>query len=185
MRPDLRRPAPMSSRACTAKATTSNSPSMTSADGGQRSMSQGWSTLRPARRPRPGGRCRGVPSNVRFPLNQDAIAALAGLQASAAARVGLVFKRRNGAKWGQVRTAFATALKRAGIEKLQISRSPPHVRVPLHDAGRQRLRIERDPWALRHEDDSAVRPSLAAPPPRRRRAAEGPRDGAQWTHRWA
>jgi integrase len=56
------------------------------------------------------GKPRGIP------LNHDAIATLAGLEATPEARVGAVFKRGNGAEWGQVRTAFATALRRAGIE---------------------------------------------------------------------
>jgi integrase len=55
------------------------------------------------------GKPRGIP------LNPDAVAALEAL-AKPGARTGPVFKRRDGAEWGQVRTAFATALKRAGIE---------------------------------------------------------------------
>jgi integrase len=55
------------------------------------------------------GKPRGVP------LNEDAIAALESLKTEEH-RSGAVFKRRDGTEWGQVRTAFETALKRAGIE---------------------------------------------------------------------
>jgi len=42
--------------------------------------------------------------------------ALVALQPEPAQRQGLVFARRDGAAWGQIRTAFATALERAGIK---------------------------------------------------------------------
>ncbi len=56
------------------------------------------------------GKPRGVP------LNQDAVAALEAVESDAEARAGLVFKRGDGSKWGQVRTAFTTALDRAGVQ---------------------------------------------------------------------
>ncbi len=55
------------------------------------------------------GKPRGVP------LNADAIAALAEVETDEARRQGPVFKRRDGTTWGQIRTAFTTALTRAGI----------------------------------------------------------------------
>jgi integrase len=37
------------------------------------------------------------------------------------AQRGLVFRRRAGAAWRQIRTTFATALRRAGIQGLRFS----------------------------------------------------------------
>jgi integrase len=59
------------------------------------------------------GKPRGVP------LNQDAVDALATVEPNPERRVGLVFKRRDGRKWGQIRTAFETALTRAEIENFR------------------------------------------------------------------
>ncbi len=56
------------------------------------------------------GKPRGVP------LNQDAVAALEAVEPDPAKRTGLVFKRGDGSRWGQVRTAFTAALARAGIQ---------------------------------------------------------------------
>jgi integrase len=56
------------------------------------------------------GKPRGVP------LNGAVYDALVALEPDAARRQGRVFARRDGGAWGQVRTAFATALKRGGIE---------------------------------------------------------------------
>jgi integrase len=55
------------------------------------------------------GKPRGVP------LNADAVKALDTVEPDPAQRVGLVFRRQDGAEWGQIRTAFATAMTRAGI----------------------------------------------------------------------
>jgi integrase len=55
------------------------------------------------------GKPRGVP------LNDDAVQALASVEKDQAERTGLVFRRRGGTAWGQIRTAFAGALIRAGI----------------------------------------------------------------------
>src|SRR6185436_19349598 len=51
------------------------------------------------------GKPCGVPVNTAV---YDTLIALEG--GTLARRVGPVFKRRNGAEWGQIRTAFATAL---------------------------------------------------------------------------
>ena len=56
------------------------------------------------------GKPRGVP------LGQDAVDGLTALEPDPDRRTGLVFKRRDGQEWGQVRTAFATAMDRAGIK---------------------------------------------------------------------
>jgi integrase len=56
------------------------------------------------------GKPRGVP------LNGAVYDALVALEPDAARRQGRVFARCDGGAWGQVRTAFATALKRGGIE---------------------------------------------------------------------
>ena len=55
------------------------------------------------------GKPRGVP------INRAVYDTLIALESDAARRVGLVFKRRDGGEWGQVRTAFTKALTRAGI----------------------------------------------------------------------
>jgi integrase len=59
------------------------------------------------------GKPRGVP------LGGDAIDALAALEPDPARRTGPVFKRASGGAWGQVRTAFATAMARAGIAEFR------------------------------------------------------------------
>jgi integrase len=56
------------------------------------------------------GKPRGVP------VNRDVYEAMIALEPEAAQRQGLLFQRRDGAGWGQVRTAFATALKKAEIK---------------------------------------------------------------------
>jgi integrase len=56
------------------------------------------------------GKPRGIP------LNQDATTALAALEPDPEKRIGPVFKRWNGAQWGAIRTAWESALTRAGIE---------------------------------------------------------------------
>jgi integrase len=55
------------------------------------------------------GEARGVP------LNKAAIAALTALEPDPSQREGSVFKRKNGEDWGQIRTAFEMAVKRAGL----------------------------------------------------------------------
>jgi integrase len=50
-----------------------------------------------------------------LPINRAVYDALIGLEAIAERRNGLVFKRNDGAAWGKVRTAFETAIKRAGL----------------------------------------------------------------------
>jgi integrase len=50
-----------------------------------------------------------------IPVNRAVYDALVAIEPEQARRDGLVFKRRSGAAWGQVRTAFAGALKRAAI----------------------------------------------------------------------
>jgi integrase len=59
------------------------------------------------------GKPRGVP------INQAVYDALVRLEPELERRVGLVFKRRDDAAWGQVRTAFASAYKKAGIERFR------------------------------------------------------------------
>jgi len=49
------------------------------------------------------------------PLNATAIAALESVEPDPARREGLVFKQKNGQAWGHIRTAFRTAVARAGL----------------------------------------------------------------------
>lgn len=56
------------------------------------------------------GKPRGIP------VNRAVYDALVALEPDQGKRTGLVFKRRDGAAWGQIRTAFAGALTRAGIK---------------------------------------------------------------------
>jgi integrase len=55
------------------------------------------------------GKPRGIP------INRAVYDALIALAPDSAQRTGPVFPRRNGTAWGQIRTAFDTALGRAGI----------------------------------------------------------------------
>jgi len=56
------------------------------------------------------GKPRGVP------INDAVYTALTDLERDPERRAGLLFTRRDGAAWGEIRTAFATALERAGIK---------------------------------------------------------------------
>lgn len=56
------------------------------------------------------GKPRGVP------MNRAVYDALVALQPTAAGRAGLMFARSTDRAWGQIRTAFSTALDRAGIK---------------------------------------------------------------------
>ena len=56
------------------------------------------------------GKPRGVP------LNADAVAALQAVETKPERREGGTFKRSDGGEWGQIRTAFTSALERAGIK---------------------------------------------------------------------
>jgi integrase len=56
------------------------------------------------------GKPRGIP------INRAVYDALVALEPEQARRAGLVFTRRDGAAWGQIRSAFAKALERAGIK---------------------------------------------------------------------
>ena len=51
-----------------------------------------------------------------IPINRDLYEALVALAPVPAECQGLVFARQDGTAWGQIRTAFTTALTRAGIE---------------------------------------------------------------------
>ncbi|MEO7861989.1 MAG: site-specific integrase [Nitrospirales bacterium] len=55
------------------------------------------------------GKARGVP------LNKQVIEALTSVERDPAQRLGRVFKRANGENWGQIRTAFNAAVKRAAL----------------------------------------------------------------------
>ncbi len=55
------------------------------------------------------GKPRGVP------LNKAAIEALTELEPDPTKRSGRIFKRKNGEDWGQIRTAFEVAVRRAGL----------------------------------------------------------------------
>jgi integrase len=55
------------------------------------------------------GKPRGIP------INRAVYDALVAIEPDQGRRAGLVFARRDGAAWGQIRTAFAAALKRAAI----------------------------------------------------------------------
>jgi integrase len=55
------------------------------------------------------GEARGVP------LNKQASSALMSVEPDPTQRVGLVFKRANGQHWGQIRTTFEAAVKRAAL----------------------------------------------------------------------
>jgi len=59
------------------------------------------------------GKPRGVP------INQAVYDALVGLEPDPQRRAGLVFRRRDGAAWGQIRTAFASACKKAAIQQFR------------------------------------------------------------------
>ena len=50
-----------------------------------------------------------------LPLNQAAIQAFTGLEPDATKRTGTVFKKRNGQFWGQIRTGFETAIRKAAL----------------------------------------------------------------------
>jgi integrase len=56
------------------------------------------------------GKPRGIP------VNRAVYDALVALEPAQEKRLGLVFARRDGVAWGQIRTAFASALTRAGIK---------------------------------------------------------------------
>ena len=51
-----------------------------------------------------------------IPMNAAAYQTLIALEPDADKRVGFLFHRKNGARWGQIRTAFQTALERAEIK---------------------------------------------------------------------
>ena len=51
-----------------------------------------------------------------IPMNRAVSEALIALEPDQANRHGWLFTRRTGAAWGQIRTAFKTALARAGIK---------------------------------------------------------------------
>src|SRR5262249_32305291 len=55
------------------------------------------------------GEARGVP------LHTAALAALTALEPDPEKREGSIFKRRNGEHWGQIRTAFEMAIRRADL----------------------------------------------------------------------
>jgi integrase len=55
----------------------------------------------------------GEPRGV--PLNKAAIAALSALEPDRRKREGKVFKRKDGEDWGQIRTGWEMAVKRAGL----------------------------------------------------------------------
>jgi integrase len=69
-------------------------------------LSTGRLTLYPTK----SGKPRGVP------MNSAVYGALLALQPDAEQRVGVVFRRSADRAWGQIRTAFTTALQRAGIK---------------------------------------------------------------------
>ncbi len=56
------------------------------------------------------GRPRGVP------INRAVYEALIALEPDASRRTGLLFRKRDARAWGQIRTAFETALAKAGIK---------------------------------------------------------------------
>src|SRR5438094_3197720 len=60
----------------------------------------------------------GTPRGV--PMNRAVYDALITLAPAAEQRAGLVFKARDGGAWGQIRTAFATALRKAGIQGFRL-----------------------------------------------------------------
>lgn len=55
------------------------------------------------------GKPRGVP------MNQAVYEALTSLEPDPATRQGLIFRKANGAAWGQVRTGFEAAVRKAGL----------------------------------------------------------------------
>jgi len=59
------------------------------------------------------GRPRGIP------INADLDRVLRALEPDPAKRIGPVFKRADGRAWGAIRTAFTTALERAGISSFR------------------------------------------------------------------
>ena len=62
-------------------------------------------------------RKNGKPLGV--PLNKAAVEAFHTLQPDPAQRVGVVFKKRDGVTWGKMRTAFDSAVTRAGLEDVR------------------------------------------------------------------
>jgi integrase len=121
------------------------------------------------------GKPRGIP------LNHDAVAALEAVEPAQERRHGPVFKRRNGAEWGQVADGVRYGAAPRRDRGVSVSRPATHVRQPLHDARRRPLRPEGDSRALRREDDRPVRPPEPAPSAHWRGPAEGPGDGAYGT----
>jgi integrase len=59
------------------------------------------------------GKPRGVP------MNSAVYDALVALQPGANGRHGRLFQRKSGGAWGQIRTAFETAMKRADIREFR------------------------------------------------------------------
>jgi integrase len=51
-----------------------------------------------------------------LPMNRDVYEALIALEPDSARRQGLLFRRRTGAAWGQIRTAWESVLDKAGIK---------------------------------------------------------------------
>lgn len=65
-----------------------------------------------------------------LPLNKAATAALVSVEPDPAKRSGSVFKRWDGSHWGQMRTAFAKVVERAGVPDFRFY-SPLHLRTAV------------------------------------------------------
>ena len=122
------------------------------------------------------GKPRGIP------INADLDTAFLAIEPDAEKRTGLVFKRHDGRAWGQVRTAFQTALDRAGIKGARFH--DLRHSFASHFMMRGGNRPQGDPGARRHQDDHALRPPQSAASPGRDGADGGPHHGAARAAVW-
>ena len=68
----------------------------------------------------------GTPRGV--PMNRAVYDVLVALEPVAAERTGLLFRRRRGGAWGQIRRAFETAVTKAKLARLPVPRPAAHGR---------------------------------------------------------
>lgn len=116
-------------------------------------------------------------------------APLAALEPDPAKRVGSVFKQKNGEDWGQIRTAFETAVERAGLSDFRFH-DPRHTAAShLAMRGRPLKEIQE---VLGHKSFSMTLRDAHLSPMHLRTAVESlagltPAPAAaqeSWTHKW-